>query len=243
MSSTRFACLAFVACLILADASHAQPGEGHPDFSGVWFPQGFARRTPNPLPFTEAAAALVEEYSAQFTSDDDPGRYCIWPGMPRVIWGAPFAVEIFHRPQDLTIYWEGYGMYRKIYMQGSSMPTPVIHTAMGHSVAHWEGQTLVIETTHLREYPYMDDLPATADATVTERYNLEQREVDGQPRQFLVADVTLTDPKIYTEPVHMRGQLRREPDMHILEYTCSTSLWEEYLNERGLTLPDLSQLP
>ena len=221
----------------------AQSGAGRPDFSGVWFPQGFARRTPNPLPFTAAAAELVERYAAEFTSDDDPGRFCIWPGVPRVIWGAPFAVEIFHRPQDLTIYWEGYGMYRKIYMDGFPMPEPLLHTAMGHSIAHWDGNELVIETTHLREHPYMDDLPATADATVSERYRLERGEVDGEPREFLVADVTLTDPKVYTEPVRMTARLRREPDMHILEYNCSTSLWEEYLLENDLTPPDLSTLP
>jgi hypothetical protein len=221
----------------------AQPGGGRPDFSGVWFPQGFARRTPNPLPFTDGAVALAEQFNAEFTTDDDPGKYCIWPGLPRVIWGAPFAVEIFHRPQDLTIYWEGYGMYRKIYMEGAPAPTPYLHTAMGHSIAHWQGDVLVIETTHLREHPYMDDLPATADATVSERYSLERREFEGEMRDFLVAEVTLTDPKVYSEPVHMRAQLRREPDMHILEYTCSTSLWEEYLLENELTPPDLSTLP
>ena len=236
-------------CLVLSLAA-AMPGvadgqtaEGQPDFSGVWFPQGFARRTPNPLPFTDGAAALVEQFAAEFETDDDPGRYCIWPGLPRVIWGAPFAVEIFHRPQDLTIYWEGYGMYRKIYTEGFPMPTPILHTAMGHSVAHWEGDEYVIETTHLREHPYMDDLPATADATVTERYRLETRDLEGEPRDFLVAEVVLNDPKVYSEPVRMTAQLRREPDMHILEYTCSTSLWEEYLLERSLTPPDLSTLP
>jgi hypothetical protein len=229
--------------LVVPFGTHAQPDPVSPDFSGVWFPQGFARRTPMPLPFTDAAAALAERFSAEFTSDDDPGKYCIWPGMPRVIWGAPFAIEMFHRRQDLTIYWEGYGMYRKIYMNGYPAPTPVLHTAMGHSVAHWEGDELVIETSHLREYPYMDDLPTTADASVTERYALERRAVDGELRDFLVAEVTLTDPKIYTEPVRMRAELRREPDMHILEYTCSTSLWEEYLLENDLALPDLSTLP
>jgi hypothetical protein len=89
----------------------------------------------------------------------------------------------------------------------------------------------------------MDDLPATADATVSERYTLERREYEGEQRDFLVADVTLTDPKVYTEPVRMRAELRREPDMFILEYTCSTTLWEEYLLENELTPPDLSALP
>ena len=55
--------------------------------------------------------------------------------------------------------------------------------------------------------------------------------------------MTLTDPKVYTEPVRMTARLRREPDMHILEYNCSTSLWEEYLLENDLTPPDLSTLP
>ena len=242
-NSFRRAAVVLLAVTLVPIGAFAQSDDGRPDFSGVWFPQGFARRTPNPLPFTAGAAALVEDFGAEFSSDDDPGKYCIWPGMPRVIWGAPFAVEIFHRPHDLTIYWEGYGMYRKIYMEGAPAPTPYLHTAMGHSIARWDGNALVIETTHLREHPYMDDLPATADATVRERYSLERREIEGEMRDFLVADVTFTDPKVYSEPVQIRAQLRREPDMHILEYTCSTSLWEEYLLENELTPPDLSTLP
>ena len=46
---------------------------------------------PAELPYTEGAKALVDEYGKSFTLDDDPGRYCIWPGMPRAIWGAPFT--------------------------------------------------------------------------------------------------------------------------------------------------------
>ena len=136
--------------------------------------------------------------------------------MPRVIWGAPFAIEMFHRPQDLTIYWEGYGMYRKIYMADANPPEAILPTAMGHSLAHWEGNTLVIETTDLRPYPYMDDLPTTSDATVTERYSLERREQNGEMREFIVAEVTLNDPRVYTEPVHIRSEARREPDLFIL---------------------------
>lgn len=228
---------------LLPAIAGAQPGGGHPDFSGVWFPQGFARRTPNPLPFTEAAQKLVDTFNASFTEDDDAGKFCIWPGVPRVIWGAPFAIEIFHRPQDVTIYWEGYGMYRKIYMADHNPPDAIVPTAMGHSLAHWEDESLVIETSDLRPYPIMDRLPTTSDARVTERFTLETREQDGEMRDILVADVTLIDPKMYTEPVHIRGQIRRDPDLTILEYTCSTTLWEEYLDSRGLTLPDVDALP
>jgi hypothetical protein len=219
----------------------AQTDVERPDFSGVWFPAGMQRT--NPLPYNENARRLIEEYEAQFAIDDDPGFYCIWPGLPRSLWGAPFAIEIFHRPQDLTIYWEGYGMYRKVYMADHNPPAPVLHTAMGHSVAHWEGDTLVVETTHLKEYPYMTRVANTADARFVERMRLEEREVDGEVRTYLVNEGTLIDPKLYSEPVETRAQIVRRPDLHVLEYTCTDILWEQYLQQRGLTLPDVNMLP
>lgn len=213
------------------------------DFTGMYFPAGFARRAQNPLPYTPAAQALAAAYELEFRIEDDPGLYCIWPGMPRAPWGAPFAIEIFHRPHDLTIYWEGYGMYRKVYMAGDHVPEPILPTAMGHSVAHWEGDVLVIETTHLRPYPYMNRVPNTSEAHVVERMWLEEREVDGEIRKYLIDEVTLTDPKLYTEPVTTRAEAVHRPDLNILEYTCSVSLWEAYLEQRGLTLPDVDALP
>lgn len=214
-----------------------------PDFSGIWFPNGFAERTPDPLPFMAAAQELADAYEAAFEIKDDPGKYCIWPGMPRAPWGAPFPIEIFHRDHDLTIYWEGYGMYRKIYMADSSPPAPVLPTAMGYSLGHWEGDVLVIETSHLKAYPYMDDTPTTSDARITERMYLEEREVDGRTTKFLIDDIELRDPRMYAEPVRFHAEARWRPDLHILEYTCSNTIWESYLEERGLTVPDVDALP
>ncbi|HEX6997963.1 MAG TPA: hypothetical protein VF322_07440 [Gammaproteobacteria bacterium] len=235
---------AVVATAWAATPAAAQaPGAGRPDFSGLWFPAG-ARTTPDPLPFTPAAQQLREQYRQSFTLDDDPGRYCIWPGMPRAVWGAPFTIEIFHRDRDLTIYWEGYGMYRKIYMADQAPPEPPVPSAMGYSVAHWEGDTLVIETTNLKAYPYMTRLATTSDAHVSERMHLEERRGDdGRAHKYLVDEITLTDPKMYTEPVRIRAEAVARPDLQILEYTCTDTLWDEYLQERGLTLPDVDALP
>jgi hypothetical protein len=234
-----YAGFAFAASL-LSMSSAAQTSQ--PDFSGIWFPAG-SQTTPNPPPLTEAAQKLREQYQAEFTLDDDPGRYCIWPGMPRAPWGAPFAIEIIHRPQDVTIYWEGYGMYRKIYMEDQAPPVPPIASAMGHSVGHWEGETLVVETTNLKAYPYMTRLATTSDAQVTERLTLVEREVDGEVRKYLVDEIVLTDPKMYSEPVRIRAEAVNRPDLQMLEYTCTDALWDEYLQERGLTLPDVDALP
>jgi hypothetical protein len=247
MTRMRPAILAAVVALSLPvhdeGTARAQASADRPDFSGIWFPRGFGRRSPNPPPFTEAAQALVEDFNSQFTANDDSGRFCIWPGMPRVIWGAPFAIEIIHRERDITIYWEGYGMYRKIYMADQDHPDAILPTAMGHSLAHWEGDTLVVETTHLRPYPIMDSLPTTSNAHVVERMHLEERDVDGKTQKILVNEVVLTDPQMYTEPVTIVGEITYRPDLYILEYTCSTTIWEDYLAENGLTLPDVDALP
>jgi hypothetical protein len=220
-------------------AQSAEP----PDLNGIYFPAGFASRTPRELPYTEGARKLADEWAASFQNGDEPGRFCIWPGMPRAPWGAPFPVEVFQRDYDVTIYWEGYGMFRKIYMEDHNPPPPVLDTAMGYSLAHWEGDTLVVDTTHLKAYPYFSGLATSSAAHVTERMRLEQREVEGETVAFLIDDITLIDPKMYTQPIMLHAEARHDPDLFMLEYTCTNTLYENYLAERGLVLPDVDGLP
>jgi hypothetical protein len=221
--------------------------QSHPDFSGIYFPAvgpGMRSQTPNPLPYNDTVKKFVADYEKHFTLDDDPGRYCIWPGMPRAIWGAPFTVEIQQRAQDLSIYWEGYGMYRKIYMADHNPPKQLVPSAMGHSVAHWDGETLVVETDKLKPYPYMTRMATSSAAHVIERLHLEQRAAaDGKQTKYLVDEIVLTDPKVYTEPVKIKATLQLRPDLSLIEYTCTDTLWDDYLSQRGLTLPDLDALP
>jgi hypothetical protein len=225
------------------DNAARQTAAARPDLNGIYFPAGFARRTPQQLPYTPGAAAMAEYWEANFRTEDEPGRFCIWPGMPRAPWGAPFPVEIFQRDYDVSIYWEGYGMFRKIYMADHDPPPPILETAMGYSLAHWEGDTLVVETTHLKPYPYFSGLATSSEAHIMERIRLEQREVNGATVEFLVNDITLVDPKLYTQPIQLHAEARRDPELFMLEYTCTNTIYEEYLAGRGLTLPDIESLP
>jgi hypothetical protein len=186
---------------------------------------------------------MAEYWEENFGSEDEPGRFCIWPGMPRAPWGAPFPLEIFHRDYDVTIYWEGYGMFRKIYMADHNPPDPILDTSMGYSLAHWEGDTLVVETTHLKPYPYFSGLATSSSAHVMERIRLEKRDVNGATVEFLVNDLTVTDPKLYTQPISLHAEARRDPELFMLEYTCTNEIWENYLSEQGLVLPDVESLP
>ena len=220
-----------------------------PDFSGIWFPSRFDANAPrlqpgsDALPFNDTAQKMYDEYVAAFDTTDDPGGFCIKPGLPRSVWGAPFPIEIVQTDGFINMLWEGYYQYRKIYLEGHPRPDPILPTRMGYSVGRFEGDTLVIETDFLREYPYMRRIPNTDAAKVVERWNIvTSTGEDGEELKYLTNEMVLTDPGLYTEPVIISGVLAWSPDTPILEYSCSESIYDEYLQENGLTPPDFSEL-
>jgi hypothetical protein len=212
------------------------------DLNGLWFPAGGPGQQPRETPFNEFGQKTYDDYVAAFNVDDDPGGFCVVPGLPRSIWGAPFPVEIQQNEKFITMFWEGYFQYRKIYMEGHPRPDPILHTGMGYSVGHWEGDTLVVETSYLREYPYMRRLPNTDTATIVERISVaDVAGRDGVVAKTLINEMTLTDPRLYTQPVTVTGHLRWSPDTPIMEYSCSETHYETYLQGRGLQVPDFNQ--
>ena len=212
------------------------------DLNGLWFPAGGPGQQPRETPWTDFGKKAYDYYMAKFSINDDPGGWCVVPGLPRSIWGAPFPVEIHQTKQFITMFWEGYFQYRKIWMEGYPHPDPILWTGMGYSVGHWEGDTLVVKTDHLREYPYMRRLPNTEDATTVERITLEHRkDKNGKDVPYITNELTLTDPKLYTQPVKVTSSLRWSPETPIMEYSCSEEIYDNHLQEKGLTVPDFSQ--
>ncbi len=84
---------------------------------------------------------------------------------------------------------------------------------MGDSRGHWEGNTLVVETTNLKDQPGVGGGLFTDAARLTERFTrISQNE--------LSYDLTVNDPKTWTKPwtIHMPYQL--DPSYKIYEYAC-----------------------
>ncbi len=229
--------LQVVSLLALAPLVYAEP-----DLNGLWFPGGGPGQNPKELPFTPLGKKLSDAYIASFKIEDDPGGWCVSPGLPRSIWGAPFPVEVSQNKDFITMFWEGYFQYRKIYIEGRPRPDPILSTRMGYSVGHWEGDVLVVETTHLRESPYMRRLPNTENAKITERFTVENRkDAKGVTTRYLTDQMTLTDPTLYTQPVTVTSSLRWSPTTPIMEYSCSEEIYEKHLQQRGLQIPDFNQ--
>jgi hypothetical protein len=236
-------------CTLMVFFFCSAPINAQVDFSGLWFPASFDPNAPRlqpgtgELPFNESAQQMHDEYVASFDSSDEPGGFCVKPGLPRSIWGAPFPVEIVQTEGFINLLWEGYFQYRKVYLEGHPRPEPILPTRMGYSVGHFEGDTLVIETSFLREYPYMRRIPNTDTATIVERWNLETiTNDDGEEVKYLTNEMVLTDERLYTEPVRIAGTLRYSPDTPILEYSCSEQIYDQHLSDKGLQPPDFSTL-
>jgi hypothetical protein len=149
------------------------------------------------------------------------------PGVERCTeaWGSPpmgaFMYQLFHgflqTADTIAIVSEEVAPLRVIYMDGRSRPD-AIRGFDGHSVGHWEGDTLVVETTH-----YSDVNPERAtigrpmlissEANVTERFTrTSERELNYQ--------FSVDDPTYYTERWRGEFSFTLEDSDHIFEYAC-----------------------
>jgi hypothetical protein len=227
----------------LAESTAAQ----QPDFSGIWGPY-VERGQPSirelraniKLPFTRPAQRKVDEYHALVTpTDDSPGKFCLGYGMPEsMLFSGGYPMEIVQRPDELVILYEAQAELRHFYLGDKIIaPGDRVPDRDGYSTAHWEGDTLVVETGSLKEQE--DNLyPHSADARIVERYHLTH---DAQGRKILEDDWTLTDPAFYTRPITAVKKWTFEPKGVLLPYECNEEGWLDHLQalekSKGGNLP------
>ena len=93
--------------------------------------------------------ALDEVRNFNPSRQRSPAEACIPPSMTYVM-QAPFPMELHVFPEVILIKHEYYDMVRVVFMDGRPHPpADVPHTKPGHSIGHWEGEDLVVDTTHL----------------------------------------------------------------------------------------------
>jgi hypothetical protein len=142
-----------------------------------------------------------------------------------------FPLEILEAADRIVIKPENGALPRRIFTDGRGHPADLEPSWMGHSVGHWEGDVLVVDTigtsgrtrgmngvgsnARVSRDDSKPRLPTSDQLHLVERIRLV---ADGE---ILEDEMTITDPKAYTEPLVIKHYWQRRPDIDVLEYVCN----------------------
>ena len=210
------------------DGPVPRTSDGRPDLTGLWTGRGAPTEDGPPvaafrdvganieggLPYQPWAERLRDERVAD-GSKDNPEAHCLPMGIMQFhTQGAPR--KFVQTPGLIVILYEASMGIRQIFTDGrptpDNDPQPWFY---GYSTGRWEGDTLVVETTGLRDGEWLDinGSPLTDAGTYTERFT---RTSYGR----MEIDVTIDDPEAYTEPWTVRVNKEIMVDEDLLEFVC-----------------------
>lgn len=124
-----------------------------------------------------------------------------------------FGNEILQAPGYVIIRNEMIHEARVIPLDGQPHVGKAIETYMGDSRGHWEGNTLVVQTTNLKAQPGAGGGLFSDAAVLTERFTRTS------PTD-LSYDMTVNDPKTWTKPWTIHMPYKLDPSYKIYEYAC-----------------------
>jgi hypothetical protein len=210
-----------------------------PDWSGVWTPNVSdqdARIKSDPLPWTPQAAAQIKQLEAAEKAGAPKGLFinCLPEAMPSWMLITHNALEFLFTPGRVTLLGESDGnRLRRIYTDGRPHPADPDPSFHGHSIGHWEGDTLVVDTIGILPQAYIavDEavgVPNNGDLHVIERIHLAAPNV-------LHDDLEIIAPHVLTKPWHTtRSYFRqRSRKYDIVEGVCLQGSFSDGVDEAG----------
>ena len=218
----------------------------HPDFSGFWNLDAKAPRdadlmakvAPNtvflddtgPMEFPAgeygglklrpAAVEAAKKWSPydQLTTQNA----CKPPSIVYAMQG-PFPIEIFQSEKFIVIKLEYYDMVRMIFLDGRQAESDYPHSDVGFSSGHWEGNTLVVETTRLEAATITNNgLDHTDEVRVIERFKLSE---DGKT---LLSTQEFEDPNVLENRGVRFIAWRKQAAQHVFPYECDPGFAGNY---------------
>jgi hypothetical protein len=138
---------------------------------------------------------------------------CVPPGMPQIM-TQPYPVEFLFTPGKLTVAIEAYSQMRRIFLDGRKHPDDPDPTFQGHSIGHWEGDTLVVDTVgFIPESLIAPGIGHSDKMRIVEHI----RKVDPDT---MTIETTIIDPVALQEPWSLTRTYKRHADWEIQEYIC-----------------------
>jgi len=184
-------------------------------------------------PYQPWAAELVKKRMAD-NSKDNPDAHCLPMGIMQLD-SHPYPKKIIQTPTEVLLVYEGSGTtLREVYLDGRPLPKKedVEPWWNGYSVGHWEGDTLVVETTGLMDDGWLDvrGSPLTSAGKLTER-------IRRLNYGYLEIKVTIDDPKAYTKPFDAIVYSRIMPTSQLSEFVCIDKDAQHYIGQQQSSQP------
>jgi len=216
--------LALAALLAATVLSGAACAADAPDISGIYWATQYNPKIQivggGDLPLTAKGKAAYEKNIAGLKDGsivDNARKFCVPDGLPRVL-ANPYPFEIIQGPPgQTTIIYELSHQVRAI---GMDKPLPeeeliAFPSFNGHSVGHFEGDTLVIETAGFNEKTFLD----ASGAPHTDEMRTFERIRKVSPTQ-LEDVITIHDPEYYGRDWQARFVYTLRNDLRIEDYVC-----------------------
>jgi len=196
-----------------------------PDISGTYWATSYSPKIEvvggGEPPLNAAGRAAYEMNQAGLKDGsivDKARRVCVPDGVPRVL-ATPYPFEIFQEPADrVTFVYEMNHQVRVIVMDKA---LPKLDSLVaeprynGHSVGHWDGDTLVVESTGYYENTFLDasGLPHSDEMSTIERIRKTGNRLEDI--------ITIHDPEMYTRDWQARFVYDQRSDVRLEDYACN----------------------
>jgi hypothetical protein len=194
--------------------------DGHPDLSGYWKDDGNANPHGNigkdlpgyKLPFTPAGEA-AHKYNVEHTID--PESLCLQGGLPREDAGDG-GFQLL-QVSGSTAFLYGYGTFRTVATDGRKHSEDPDPTYFGEGVGNWEVDTFVIDSVAFKDTKTWADENADPHSDALHTVERWTRPDAGH----LHLELTIEDPKFYTQPIHFQRTWIASPNQQTREQACN----------------------
>jgi len=211
--------------VLVAALSGSSASAADPDISGTYWATRYNAKIQivggGDLPLTAAGKAAFEKNMAGLKDGsiaDNARKLCVPDGIPRVL-ATPYPFEVIQAPPgQVTIVYELNHQVRTIAMD-KKMPSDedlsIFPFYNGHSYGHFDGDTLVVESSGFNEKTFID---ATGAPHTDEMHTIERIRKTGPSE--LEDLVTIHDPMYYTRDWQARFVYPLRNDVRLEDYVC-----------------------
>ena len=189
-----------------------------PDWTGVWEIDWRNTRKSPPRPQMKLNPDYQKKLdawrAAQKEGENLQGEAanCVPPGLPGIM-SQPYPIEFLYQPDKVVMLIEAYMQFRHIWTDGRKHPEDPDATFMGHSIGHWEGDTLVVDSVG-----FTDSTQLAGGVPHSDKLRIVERIRRVAP-EWMEIQTTLIDPVVLAEPYTSTISYRHLDD-EIREYIC-----------------------